>query len=235
MAAPQFKLDYREFNSTLEKYRDFHRKRSVPQIVNKKALYIARGAIRETQRPDKATIQKSLGQRIFDLVRTKSGRSRRTLKAGNLSAPLAALIVNYRRGQKNEKGLYGGEMKKAINSLVTHAIRARAFLASGWIPAVKKLSPLVRGKGDMPPDDSDARKIKNPSGRAVPATNNSTYSVAQIINDNLSKFTTTSKSEVFDKAARGLQKAIDRERISMERHIEEEMRNAAHESGIKTN
>lgn len=229
------KLDFRKFNSTLDEYAKIHRNRTMPEIVNKKALFISRGAIRETNRPSKSDIQNGLGKVVYDIARTKSGRGKRVLSLGKNSAPIAAMLINFRRGKMGKPGLFGDEMNQAIKRLVGKAQSARAFLASGWIPAVKKLSPLVRGKFGQPANDSEANKISNPHGDATAATSGGSESVAKILNDSLSKFTTTPKGEVYNKGVKGLQKAIDRETISMKENIEDEMRKAAHGIGIKTN
>lgn len=237
MVNPTFKLNYGEFNATLDKYVQFHRRRSAPSIVNKKALFIARGAIRETQRPSPTVIGKELSEIVYDFSgKRKKLTSRTTFGSFGqaLSAPVAALLINFRRGKSGEKGLYGSEMKDAIQRLISRSNSARAFLASGWIQAVKKLSPLVRDKKNLPAEDNEAKKIGNRFGSARPATSGTEISVATIINDSLSRFTTTPKAEVWEKAARGLQKAIDKERISMEQNIKDEMQKAAKSLGIKS-
>ena len=239
MSNGEFKLNYTEFNPTLEKYRQFHRRRTAPEIVNKKTLYIARGAIREAARTSPASIKESIGREVFSLKRTKSGRTRRVLKnstnPGNEAVPVGALIINYLRGKRGEKGLEGQAMKEAILHLVMRRTSAIAFLAAGWIPAVKKLSPLVSNKRGIPAEDSEAKKISKTYGSAKPATAGMAVSIARIINDSLSKFSTTGKGAVYNKAARALQKAISNESASMKEDIENNMRKAAKSCGIKTN
>ena len=229
---PTIQLDYREFNRTLDKYKEFHKRRSAPAIVNKKALFIARRAILETKRPEASKIKSGIGQMVFDLVRTKSGRSKRVLKNNSNGAPIGALIVNFIRGKQGLPGLNGEDMKKAIQRLVTKRVGAIAFLASGWIPAVKKLSPLVRGKQGAAANDKDANKISNPKGSVQPAKEIGSKSVAKIINSAVSKFTTTG-DPLGKIALPALQKAINYETASMQANIEEEMRKSAKDCGIK--
>jgi len=230
-----FKLDYSEFNETLEEYRRVHKKRTLPEIVNKKALFIARGAIRQTPRPEPTVIGRALSKIIYTFKGARKTLTQRVTGSGKSFAPVAALLINFRRGKRGKPGLFGADMKAAIKSLIARSASARAFLASGWIPAVKRLTPLVRSRKGMPPDDSEAKQIKNPKGSVKPANVSGDICVATIVNQALSKFTTTGKNEVFDKAAQALQKAIDKERASMEQDIENQMRDDAKSCGIKTN
>ena len=229
-----FKLDTREFDATLRRYRELHRRRTVPEIVNKKALYIARGASQLTPKPSTDAIKKAIGRELFGMEHTQSGRGKRVLNIGKNGAPVGALIINFLRGQKGLRGLYGAEMKDAINRLVGSRIRARAFLAAGWIPAIKKLSALVSNKSRIPKADRDAEKIKNPKGSVRPATRDGWKSVATIINEAVSHFTTT-KDPLGKIAEPALIQAIENERRSMLVDIENQMRKDAHEVGIKTN
>jgi len=233
-----FKLNYSEFNRTLNKYAEFHKRRTAVGIVNKKALYIARGAIRETFRPEPTVIGKSLMAAFYVIGKNmrKKLKMRTTYsnKGAALSAPVAALLVNFLRGKKGEKGLQGPAMTKAIKSLIQHRITARAFLAAGWIPAVKALSPLVGSKKGMPDKDPQADKIKNPKGSVSVARESGLKTVATIINFAVSKFSTT-KDPLGKYAQPALQRAINKETASMRENIEDEMRKAAKECGIKTN
>lgn len=209
------KLEWREFNETLKKYRELHKRRTTIELTNKKALFIARGAIRETFRPTKETIEESL----FAMGNTAD-------------APIAALIINKRRGVNRQPGLSGDFMRVAIDTLVKIRKSARTFLAAGWIPSVKKLGSLVGNKRGIPPNDPDANRIKNPKGSVMPARNVGFKTIATIINSASAK--KTNSQDALDKhAVAGLQKAIDKERQSMVDNIKEEMLKAAKECGIK--
>ena len=238
MNAPRFNLDFREFNSTLNKYQQLHKRRSAPNLVNKKALFIARRAIVETPRPEPTVIGRALSKIVYTFSNKgrKSFTTRKTF-GGNgqvLEAPIAALIINFIRGKRGQKGLFGEDMKAAVARIVKARTQARAFLAAGWIPAVKKLSPLVSGKQGAAPEDKDARRIPDPHGDCKPAKSSGNVTVAKIINSAVAHFTTT-QDPLGKIALPALQKAIDYETASMKQNIEDEMRKAAKECGIKTN
>lgn len=212
---PKNKLDYREFNATLSQYRQFHKSRTAPELVNKKALYAARGAIRQTVRPSRDKIKESL-----------------MMNGSEVSIPIAALIINKQRKIAGKRGLSGPEMRGAITTLINQRVAHRAYLASGWIPSVKELAPLVPNKRGIPRNDPQASKIQHPKGSCKPARGSFIRSVAVIINSATAKKTTT--DDPMDKfALPALQKALDSERASMEENIKEEMLKAAKRFGIK--
>jgi hypothetical protein len=158
------KMDTRAFDAAMKQYVEFS-KRSLPEIVNTKAYFVARNAVASTGGVDKGKIEQEL---------------RATARTGN--GPLAALIVNARRGATGQKGLNGPKMSAAINKLVNARKRTVNFLRAGWIPAIKKLESLV-------PKKSGAASYKGvkihgaPKGGATVAKPNSTWkSIAEIWN-----------------------------------------------------
>jgi len=239
--AVSFKINTREFDKTLKEYYQFHKRHTVPDIVNKKALYIARGAMRETYRPNKITIGKALSDLVYVFKNTKKGAvkklaTRKTYNAFGAQsgeAPIAALIINFLRGKRGKKGLFGAEMKKAIKKLITKRQQAVAYLASGWIPAIKRLDPLVKRKSDAPAIDKDVRALKK-SARGSGTAATEARPVAQIVSEAIASFSTT-KDPLGKYGEPALQRAFDKETASMKQNIEDEMRKAARAHGIKTN
>ena len=166
-----FRIRTEEFDRALEQYMEYT-KRALPDVLNKKALYIARGALRLTPSTPAGTIKSSLGQ----VVHRKSGVDVKTVNAGavypgsqNSGAPLAALIINARRRRSGDPGLYGGDMTRAIEELIAARSRSRSFLKSGWIPAIRALQPLVKDSYGFQGANGRAVQVGSPKGSATPA------------------------------------------------------------------
>jgi hypothetical protein len=239
-------LNLQEFQDTLNKY-VLYNKREFPRIIATKAYRIAIVACHETYRPPKGSVAKALSMTIEDFQRTKSGRTKRVMLKSTSTAggvfntvgvPIGALLVNWRRGKRGMKGLYGADMKAAVRRLEMMGERARAYLASGWIPAIKKLAPLAdRGRfagQNVGSPDPEARKIENPKGRASISSSSGSISAATIVNEAVAKVTTT-PDPLGKYGLPALQKAVDVETASMLQYIEDKMREGANQLRIKNN
>jgi hypothetical protein len=179
---------------------------------------------------------------IYNFKPTKKGASKRLTMRTQFGAtglatghaPIAALLINWKRGQTGEKGLYGADMRAAIRRLIAVRSRARAYLAAGWIPAIKKLSRLAEKPSKAAEPDAEARRIQNPKGSADPATETGTIAIARIINEAVSKHSTT--PDPLDKYALvALKKAVDAETKTMLEYIERKYKEEAQRAGIRTN
>ncbi len=173
MPALTFKVDTREFNTTLAKF-SVHTKRTFTQLINKKAYYVARRAIWYTHKADYQKMANELGQ-ILRLVKSGSRSGKLTMKgrgqfnsARDYLAPLLALIINKRRGNKGEPGLYGAEMKKEFQTVFGARARSIAYLKSGWIEARDMFKPWAEGGRGLPPSEGTGiggtKRIGRPKG-----------------------------------------------------------------------
>jgi hypothetical protein len=206
-----FRVDRREFDKTLKVYREYS-KRDVATICNTKAFYIARRATVETQKSTKSKIRQDL------------------LQEGRLGAPIAALIVNARRGAIGAKGLFGKAMRAAVNELIK--ARKVASLASGWIPAIKAFEPLAEKRG-APRQAAQAKLTGDPSrkGYGKPAKEG-WVSKAVLANLMTAKWDTRESAGFV--ATPALQRAFDAEEASMKAYIERKLNESAKKAGIKT-
>lgn len=166
---PTFKIDFTQWNKALKPYLSVTT-RTLPDLLNKKAYYIARRALYETPATPGSVIRSSLGtirRRNKQIVSMKLTRG---TGSGNTEAPLAALVINARLGKEGKKGLYGAAMRAAIASFIGARARSRAFLKSGWLPAVKALKNAFTGsRGGLPPIGSVKQIGTKEWGRAIPA------------------------------------------------------------------
>jgi hypothetical protein len=153
--AVELNIDTREFNAALRQYIKVS-SRTLPEIVNKRAVNIAFKSIRHTPKAKKARIKRDL--------KVKS----RT----NPKAPLAAILVNAGRNP----GLYGDDMKQAVEELKERRAKSIGFIKSGWLGAVNDLqphakvfrrTPRVNVKGKPKGFGRPARKGLNPTAEIV--------------------------------------------------------------------
>lgn len=207
------KIDTSEFRATLKEYKEYT-KRDLATILNTKGFYIARGAARET-------------------LRVSVSKIRSELRAGSsieADAPLAAVIINARRGAANQKGLFGDELKKAVAAFIKARIKSRAFMAAGFIPAIKAFEPFAERKNRAPKADRAVKQFGSPKGSGTPARPDSWISRAVITNTAASKH---DKGGAEGVAIAGLQIAFDDEIVSMRKHIEDKMQETANKYNAK--
>lgn len=199
--------------------------RTLQSVINTKAYFVARKAIWFTQKADIYRMRAQLGQfvRVNYISRHGKQGSRKILTLVNSSratAPLAALIINARRGKAGLPGLYGSKMARAIRELLASRMKAVAFIKSGWLPAVRILAPHAEHKGS-PRVDASARQRGRPKGTAKPAQ--STWRpTAEIVNLVTAKRDT--KMALVKYGSPGLQRAFTDEAASMRDYIERRMR-----------
>jgi hypothetical protein len=136
-----------KFNATLREYL-IYTSRTIPQAINTKAFFIARRAVAETPVASKEDI-KAFG---------KTGR-------------IVGMMINKRRAERGEKGLYGKEMAKMVKTVVAARLRSRAYIKSGWLPAIRALEPLVdmKWRRGAKPNDRTVKRYGAVKGRAIPA------------------------------------------------------------------
>lgn len=204
---PTFRINRKDFDATLRRYREFS-KRSPEVIVNTKAFYIARRATIETAKASKQSIQR--------FIRLDSGA-------------VIGRIINARRGKRGEKGLYGDAMAEAVALVLAARLRSRAFLASGWLPAIKALEPYAEKRG-APRQDRVSKEFGQAKGSGKPARGAGWIAKAIIINMAAARWDRGGQAKHGQVA---LQKAFDFEVKSMLAYIERKMREAGEKAGVK--
>jgi len=208
--------DQTKFNDVLKEYLKWTKK-SLAEVLNQKAYFIARKALWFTRKANAADIKSDLRRIGLSNARTtKSGRTVQT------EGPRGALIINRKRGRLGEKGLYGSEMREAFDFLLYSRLRSIAFLKSGWIPAIRILDSFVKDKSGAAPSDRDAKVYGAEKGAAYPATDGGEQIIARVLNSAAGK--TASSYKALDKwGGAALELAFHDEAGSMQDHIERKM------------
>ena len=203
-----------QFDKALDEYMKFT-KRSVSDVINAKCWFIARGAVNATEKADRTDIESELSAPSRDYA----------------PAPLAAIIINSRRGKKQEKGLSGRAMAKAIQTMKNARFKSINFLRAGWIPAVKILEQALK-RGDIsfskryaPKMDTGVKKKGVDKGSAIWAKYDRERTFGEI--ENFVQGGKTPSDRVHTIIMRGLQKSITAEIASMRTYIEKKMNPAA--------
>jgi hypothetical protein len=226
-----FRVNTDEFTATLNRYRQLA-SRDPKKICDTKAFFIARRAVIETPKADKAQIKDDLG-RIIHRKKQPVRMSLRTVKRYTrygleVQVPLAALIINARRGRG--RGLYGSAMTEAIRAMLAARLRSIAFLKSGWLPAIRTLVGLADTRG-APRQERGPAQIGVAKGYAVPAQSGWR---ARTIIANMASTRKEDRTALYKYAEPALQRAFDAEEASMRDYIERKMRETAQAAGVRT-
>jgi hypothetical protein len=207
----------------LQKWREYVKvtSRALPQAVNDKLFMVARQALWHTEKADAKDIQKTLGKVTY--MGTKGGRRRyrhKLAKASRHDAPLIALIINKRQGQKNEKGLFGSEMRAKIQQVIGARMNSIAYIKSGWLPAIQALAQVSTIKAPNVRDDKAARQIGKPKGSATIAK---AGDIIQGLIKNEAYSTRDTKGAFMKYGSAGLQRGFDGEAKEMDVYIRRKM------------
>lgn len=141
-------------------------KSTAAQVINRAAYFVARKALWYTKTANAGQIRTDLNRTITVNRSTESGRSE------SIEAPLAAIIINARRGAKGQPGLEGSEMRDAVRRFIAARVRSVGFIRAGWIPAIKALDPKVvdrQGAAPFPAEANRSRWSAKQIGDARPA------------------------------------------------------------------
>jgi len=179
-------------------------KRTIPEVINRKAYFIARKALWFTAKVERSRIKGELGRMVFTRTTSASGRTTRhrsleltpSSSSPDISLAKMILIARYRkRGSGWPSGASGWDA--AIRSLIASRERSTAYLKSGWLPAIRFLANFVPNKSGGPANDSDTRQYGDAKGSAEAATEGN-LSIAKIINSAITRHE-TSQGQALDK------------------------------------
>lgn len=215
------KFDTVQFRRVLEEYIATTSK-SVAKALNSKAYQLAWHAERLTKRASRADIE-SLG-----VVATKLRRNRKTGALGKGAAVIdkprvEAILAGLWR--KQGRTFTNAELKEAAKKEIGKRLRAVGYIASGWIPAIRKLF----GKSDIKlgKPESTRRAGTSGTGRAVPATPENAEAIIE------NSVLALKNSKVANEAEQALHKAGAIVQKDMEEYLLRKMKEAATQSGIE--
>lgn len=236
--------DQSVFDRTLADYMKIST-RTLAEIVNNKAYYVARKALWFTRKADAGSIRSSLGEirRRGQVVKSARGSLisyRFTIKTTHLQlhdsnryadVPLAALLVQSKAAKAGRRSPWFGRnraagaaaMTAAIRNLIVARLRSVAYLKSGWLPSIKLFGSAVADKSGLPP--IEGKQTGRPKGRGEKAK------PGFIVRASIENFARTIKDPRYEALTRhgapALQRAFDDEAQSMREYIERKMKGDA--------
>jgi len=205
-----FKWDQKLFDAILVDYLRVTKK-DVASVLNKKALSVAYGSMYNTQKAKLSKIR---------AYKTKKFKRKDRKQRGLM---MAAMLQN-RMKAKNRPGLNREDMADMMKRVYNARAKSIAFIKSGWLHAIKKMSTMVPDKKGIVSDE-----MPNPTsrrlGNAIAASENSLS--AQIENAAIAKHDKKNALEKY--GTDGLNKGFAKEALSMQGHIESVMAKRANE------
>jgi hypothetical protein len=140
------------------------------EVANKTALDVVFQALKETKKASTAAI-KALEQQPW----WPKYVSKRIMGKGVTFRKKSAKI------HIQGKGFSEADAKEVSRKIIAARLRSVAFLKSGWIPAIKRLWPIVKDKPRANRNEGGARQYGQEKGSARPARDGA-ICVAEIIN-----------------------------------------------------
>lgn len=151
--------------------------RSCVDFINGQSLKVASEAIKQTESANRAQIAAVLGATGNAVKLSVSTRGKRkgqlVARRGGLLVrenSFAARILGKRFKDTGKWGVKGETMEERVRNFITARMRSVAFIKSGWIPALRILSSVVRKKPSGVQSSAGARQVGQPKGSAKPAT-----------------------------------------------------------------
>lgn len=175
------------FNGVIRQYLELNH-RDMAMLCNNKALQVAARSSKATRKVTKGQIEYELGQTGTTPGLTPTGRiSKSKKKAVRVLTPdslaerlvksaLAGTLNDRHMSQKLKAKIVEIAKTKGVEaaarSLIGQRVKSRAFLASGWRPAIQNLARIAddtKIKSEARADAKDAPKYGVPKGRSIAA------------------------------------------------------------------
>lgn len=256
MSDVAFHLDTREFSRTLRAY-SLVSKTEPTKIVVRKAFFIARSACRLTHRADPAAIKAELeAGEATQLTITKRGKYSKAKKnrtrtyafGGSLGVEHNAKgqftqrifkILAARLRKEGKPIPAAEEFRQMALRMLAARIRSVAFLAAGFLPAIRRLATLgnnlgIRGMAARENQLLPRTQKENPKLGSSLVVGLNTPKVAVTIT-NSAHAKNDQKNALHRYAGPALQTAFANETASTRAEIEKRYRDNARRLGIRTN
>lgn len=197
--------------------------RDLPNGVNSKMFFIARGASRLSPKADPAKIDRDLGvvgyrvrvgKRGKPLMR--NGKVRWERQISN-TATLAAKIINSRLGRAGKKGLYGSKMAAATFKMISKRRSSTGTVKAGWLNAIRGFGAAV---GEQPYQEISAWRLK---GRSKFKVAKDGFSPEASLEYSVNSYTPDHSGYIDNRTRKALAQAFADEMKSMEKYIIDKM------------
>lgn len=206
------KWDQTRFNDAVNKMLA-RTSRDIPDAVNQTMANVAGRTINDMKMADKFKVKQALGQSAKGKRRKSFNWKEHYVAAKTKDAPLAALIINARRGRVMKPGLQGWKMEQAIRRMIGARLRSVGFMKSGGVPGYSRLLKSIARNPFRIAKLAGITVRGKDKGESIPAKEG--------FQPTASWSNTTKKAETYGKEA--LRDAMEAERREIERHLAEKM------------
>lgn len=217
-----YSVDAATLNSLIRGLQQYRRvtRRSDEYIVNKALRNVAMRSVRYTRQADRQKLARALGALIIPHAR---GRQRRY----NYRPTVAAYALFIAECKRLNRPIPPRSMlAAAVTVFIRNKLRSVAFMRSGWVPAINKLSRLTRESA------SDMRSVlgnKKGFGGSVPARTIGPAIAGEIYNASISRVSPTSAWALATYAGPALDMALAEEAADKWEYAERELAKNAEE------
>lgn len=186
------------FNAALKQYL-VRTKKTVPQALNDKAMFIARGAVKNTFKADKGKI-------MSDLDKTSYSSEYLTV----------AQAIEIKRAADNGETLTPAKLNANVRKLKGARSRAIGFLRTGWFPAIKAFATAIsRAASGM----TGGKKVGKDKGYGITAKD-TTWTPKAVLENQIQAGGRAIPENYMEQ---GLSAAFNAEAASMEAYLEKKM------------
>lgn len=164
MVKASINIDQQRFSKVLAKYMQVSKKTFADEC-NKRAFNIALNASSGRKKFTKAasfsSIQKELkkGAKVQPPPRKRRKKKGTGPRTRRKKAPLAAILINYARGKRGEKGLTGEAMQAQVDINLKSKNRGIGFMRAGWLGAADDIRPYLKKSRPRPKNSSGFRLL----------------------------------------------------------------------------
>ena len=182
--APSITVDATRLNQLLPQYANLAQA-TAADALNKKAFRIGLGAMKSTPVADRAKIEK-LGLQTVSVTQRLSARTGKFRQVRKLRFDADSAVANFKAAvlakpggaQKLRTFANNAEIKKAARRWIGRKLSSITFLASGWLPALRRLS----GRAGMSFPAGLARQYGSDKGYGIPAQSDASNPSVTIAN-----------------------------------------------------
>jgi hypothetical protein len=214
MIAPTITLDTKSFNDTLRRY-VAKTKHTLPYVLNKKLLYIARGAWKQTPVADRGAILSAFNATSEQKISKKTGKMRNSNKYGY--SRLAMWVAIEKLKKKGKAIPAYSEMKKLARKVVAGRLRAVHSLAAGWRKPIRTIATALSEAVGI---DAGGPRIHKP-GWAKPATDG--WNPISKLSYEMASVKPNGAFYIDPRLDAALDASFQREQASMEQYLKERM------------
>jgi len=220
--AGELHVDMTSFKKTMNAYLASTSK-SMVRALNSKAYEIAWQAEKLTKRASRAAIEE-LGVIATQVFKKNGDRLRRTRSIYAKSSRARAIVAARKR--KTGEEIITRDLEKEAAKLIGARLKAVGYLASGWIPAIRRLLRLADFKKSPP---TSVKRGGRNTGFATIAT---TKRQEAVIGNSVGALAKDDNSRTLAESALG--RAVAIVQADMEAYLVKKFKGAARENGIET-